>query len=139
MSLLDVSFDPQSLSAIAQMYGMQILLTPEVQAAMRQGADLIVSAAQDNTWATFMDPTGVLADSITRIVDSPYEIIVGSPVAYAHRREFSFKGPDSLGRYFPNDPSAMYMTNAMNQQQNAVLQLIDDGAARALARMAGGE
>lgn len=129
MMNFSMSFDPTSLSHIAQMYGMNILLSPPVQAAMSQGGDLLVTAAVANTWATFKNPSGVLAGSIQKIVQSPYEIQIGSNIIYAHRREFSFKGPDSLGRMFPNDPAAFYFTDAIQQESQAVLQLVDAGVA----------
>ncbi len=40
---------------------------------------------------------------------------ITSDVPYAHRREFSFKGPDSLGRFFPNDPAGFFMRDTLQQ------------------------
>jgi hypothetical protein len=40
---------------------------------------------------------------------------VASSVAWAHRREFSFKGPDSLNRMFPNDPAGFFMKTTLKQ------------------------
>jgi hypothetical protein len=130
-----ISFDQRSLSEIAQLQGFDVLLAPETQEAMGKGGDLLVDASVANTWARFQKPSGYLASTLHKIVTSPYEIQIGSDAPHAHRREFSFKGPDSLGRYFPNDPSAFYMTDAMNDNAQDVLKLIDNGVENALGRL----
>jgi hypothetical protein len=58
----------------------------------------------------FMNPSGVLEGSFFYDGNS-----VTSDVPYAHRREQSFKGPDSLGRMFPNDPASWYMRDTLQQ------------------------
>ena len=58
----------------------------------------------------FMNPSGVLESSFFYDGTS-----VTSDVPYAHRREESFHGPDSLGRMFPNDPAMWYMKNTLAQ------------------------
>lgn len=58
----------------------------------------------------FMNPNGVLEDSF--FYDGQY---VTSNVPYAHRREMSFKGPDSLNRMFPNDPAGFFLRDTLQQ------------------------
>jgi hypothetical protein len=129
-----LSWDPDSLKEIAMLAGLGVLLDQRVQQAASGVAALIVERAQANTWERFMNPTGALAESLYQVADSPYEIQVGSDLPYAHRREYGFKGPDSLGRMFPNDPAAHYLEDAMNEVaqsgegmellQNAVISIL---------------
>lgn len=70
--------------------------------------------------------TGTLDSSFT-MTPRPYGAEVGSDLPYARRREFSFKGPDSLGRMFPNDPAAYYLKKTLqdlpSQANDALKQL----------------
>jgi hypothetical protein len=137
MSFLDISFDQRSLSAVAQMYGMQILLTPEVQAAMKQGGDLLVQAMRDNMH--WMNPTGELSDSWVPLQTSPYEVQASSSAPHAARRNWGFSGQtDSLGRYYANDPGAFYIDAGMAEASPQILSDMDNAVNQALARMAGG-
>jgi len=58
----------------------------------------------------WMNSGGVLENSFS--FNGNY---IESSVPYAHRREFSFKGPDSLNRMFPNDPAGWYMRDTLQQ------------------------
>lgn len=134
--MLSISFDQQSMKEIVAFAGFGTLLSEEVQAALKQAGDLITQAAVANTWEVFANPTGALASTLGVVVDSPFEIIVGSSSPYAARREYGFSGQtDSLGRYFANDPAKPYLQPALDDNQQAVLQLIDAAVEKALARM----
>lgn len=133
----DASFDQRSLAEIAQLYGLSILHEPEVQAALSQAADLLVQAAQDNTWAVFANPSGQLASTLMKIQRSQNEIEVGSDSPYAHRRNDGFVGTDSLGRSY-NDPPYYYLTNALNDNNQAVLLLVEGGIEQVFQRIAQG-
>ena len=134
-----LSFQPSSLAEIAQMYGLKTLLEPEVQAAMAAAGTLLANAAEANTWQVFTNPSGALASTITPVMDTPYEVQIGSDSPYARRREYGFSGKtDSLGRFFANDPAKPYMQPAFNDNEQAVLQLIEAAVGQALARMGGG-
>lgn len=120
------SFDPNSLKQIAALAGLNILLTPEVQAAMSKGGDLLIAGMQAQMQAGFKNPTGALSSSLQKIVSSPYEIQVGSNSPYAWRRDQGFSGmTDRLGRYYPHDPGIAYVSGAEQQQGQAILQLLD--------------
>lgn len=121
MSILDMSFSPQSLAEIAQFAGISTLLQPEVQQALEQGSDIIIQASQQNM--NWKNPSGDLEESMQRISESPYEIIIGSDLPYARRREEGFDGADSLGRVY-HDPGAFFLTSAMDESEQQVLQLI---------------
>lgn len=131
-----MSFSPESLKEISLLYGLNILNEVEFQAAMSQGGDVLVQAAQDNTWSIFMNPGGDLASTIHKVEDSPYEmrIMVDSP--YGHRREYSFKGPDSLGRMFPNDPEQPYLRPALADNEQQILQMLDAATEAIFVRIA---
>jgi len=134
-----VSFDPASLSEIARFYSFPVFLAEETQTALSQAGELVKNAAIANTWQTFSNPTGKLADSLYVVQDSPYEVQIGSALPYAARREFGFQdGVDSLGRRFPNDVAKPYMRPALEDNEQQVLQLVEDGAQRALNRLGNG-
>lgn len=130
--------DTASLAEIVRLQGFSALLNPEITSALTESGKLLVGAAQANTWTAFMNPTGALADSITFYVVSPEEVAVSVVVPYGHRREYSFKGPDSLGRMFPNDPAEPYLIPAMDQNEQAVLDLMAVAVNSALGRVAAG-
>jgi hypothetical protein len=134
-----MGFQPGSLAEIAQMYGFKTLLEPEVQAAMAQAGQLLAQAAVANTWQVFENPSGALAGTITPVLDSPYEVQIGSDSPYARRREYGFSGKtDSLGRFYAHDPAKPYMQPALDDNEQAVLALIEAAVLRAFARMGAG-
>lgn len=133
-----VSFDERSLAQIAQFYSLDILRSPEIQAAMQAGGELLAETAQAITWQVFDHPSGQLALTIHPIVDSPYEIQIGSDDPKARRREKGFLGlVDSLGRV-GTDRARPYMAPALDQKQQEVLRLIDAAVELRLQRLAGG-
>lgn len=135
MTQFSMSFSPQSISEIARFYGFKTLLEPEVQLALTQISTLLATKAQEKTWAVFMNPSGALADTIAPLTTSPYEaqVTVGSP--YGHRREYSFKGPDSLGHMFPNDPAEPYLQPTLDENEQALLVILEEAVQAALMRM----
>lgn len=136
--MFTLSFDQRSLSEIAQFAGFGVFLSDEMAAAMQQAGDILTSAAVANTWSVFANPTGNLASGIHPVLDSPFEVQVMADVVYSHRREYGFQGmTDSLGRTFPNDVAKPYLRPALDDNQQAVLQIIDEAVARALGRIGG--
>jgi hypothetical protein len=137
MTQFSMSFSPESLKEITAFYGFGMVLQPEVQEALTQISTLLATKAQDKTWAVFMNPSGQLASTIAPLTTSPYEaqVMVGSP--YGHRREYSFKGPDSLGRMFPNDPAEPYLEPTLAENEQAMLAILEEAVQAALQRMGG--
>lgn len=131
-----VSFDPRSISEIAQLYGFGVLLSHEVQAAFREGGSLLVKSVQGAMhWE---NPSGDLERSIRPVHDSPYELQVGSDLPYARRRELGFSGrTDRLGRYYAKDDGAFYMKRGFEASQSHILASIENAAERALQRLQG--
>jgi hypothetical protein len=134
--LLDISFSPSSLSQIAQLAGFEVFLGTEMATAMQQAGDLLTQAAQAKTWEFFAHPTGELAGTIVPILDSPFEVRVGSDSPHAWRREAGFVGADSLGRVY-DDKGFFYMQSALDENQQPVLILVESATERALARIGG--
>jgi len=133
MSLFSIAFDQASLSEIAQFYGFQTLLTQSVQMAMKNAGDLLVQAAQDNTWAVFDHPTGALASSIGVEDQGPMEIVIGVGVPYGRRQELGGGGlTDSLGRSMTN-PAKPYLQPALDAHLSDVLSLLDAAVENAWA------
>lgn len=136
MSDFSLSFDPQALKEIVAFAGFPILMSQEVQAAMQEAGALLVESARNNMH--WQNPIGALESSMQVMVDSPYEIEVGSNLPYARRREFGFSGMvDRLGRFYPHDPGAFYMEAAAYETHDQVLMLIDAAVERALSRIGG--
>jgi hypothetical protein len=127
-----VSFDQRSIAAIAQMYSFQMLLEPEVQAALKEAAPLLVEGARGAM--SWQNPTGELSDSLHPVFSSPYEAQVGSNAPHARRRNWGFIGTDSVGRTY-SDLGAYFMEKGMEEKQQEVLRLIDAGVERALERI----
>ncbi len=135
-----LSFAPESISQVARFYGFPVLLAEEVQVAMHLGGELLVRKAQEKTWEVFEHPTGELAGEIEEVQDSPYEVQIVSKAKYSERRERGFSGmTDSLGRYYPNDPGKPFMEPTLEENEQEVMIMIEQGVARALQRLAVGE
>ena len=115
------SLSPDSLRQISLFYGASTLLEPTVQAVLDKGANTIAETAKQNTETAFMNPRGVLRESIAPVRTSLFEVQVVVGVPYGHRREYSFKGPDSLGRMFPNDPAEPYLMPAFDANEPIML------------------
>src|SRR5260221_10909817 len=100
-----IAYDSASLKEIVAFAGFGVLLTDEVQQVETQIGNLIIQKTHDNALARFMtNSPGGLAESFVLINDSPMEKEVGSPKAYAHRRDAGFDGADSLGRQYHDPP-----------------------------------
>jgi hypothetical protein len=130
--MFSMSFDPQSLSEIAQFYGFKTYLSEEVQAALQQGGSTLVASIQGAMH--WQNPTGALSDSIAVVSESQMEIVVGSDLPYAHRRDQGFSGTDSLGRQY-NDSGAFFMQQGIDASQSAILASVEAGAQQALNRL----
>ena len=129
-----LSFSPHALAEMAQFASFPVYMSMEVQGALQQGGQTLVSAIRSNMH--WQKPSGKLEASIGVLTDSPYELQIGSPLPYARRREFGFTDMvDSLGRYFAHDPGAFYMLAAHNQEGRNVLISVEDAVQRALQRM----
>lgn len=132
-----LSFDTPSLAAITELIGFKALLDPEITLALTKGGSTIAQAAIDNTWTAFQNPHGELASTIYPWLASPSEMEIRVDSPYGHRREYSFKGPDSLGRMFPNDPAEPYLQPALDANEGEVVQLIEGAVTSAWGRIGG--
>lgn len=133
-----VGWDTGSLEELVRLAGYSALLDPEITSALVQAGDLVVTTAQANTWNVFDNPTGTLASNIYFHVVSPKEVEVGvanPPIPYGHRREFSFYGPDSLGRVYPNDIPRPYLIPAVDEDSPLIMTMIEIACDNALARV----
>lgn len=111
MATAAISFEPDLIGVMSQFSQFEETLKKHIGEATARAALLIGATGQANMH--FMHPTERLHDSIEADLRSEYLAWIGSSLPYAHRREFSFKGPDSLGRMFPNDPAMLMFTNAL--------------------------
>src|SRR5258708_14733488 len=96
------TFDASSFAAMARLAGADIRLRAELEAATGLVAQDVIDDLPAHM--NFQNPSGQLEGSFYA-TGSGLQREIGSGEPYAHRREFSFKGPASLGRSFPHDPA----------------------------------
>lgn len=134
--MFSVTFDPHSLSQIAQLTGFEVYLSEEVQHALDQVSQMMAARAQAKTWQVFAHPTGALASTITPDRTSPFEAQVEVTSPYGRRREYGFSGhTDSLGRYYPHDPAKPYLAPTLQENQVEALGIVTEAVNRALGRV----
>lgn len=124
-----ISFDVESARKIARMAGMSGLLRDYVSLALYDGADLLIEASKANMH--WKNPTGALEDSMDILSDKPYEVILGSQLPYAWRREEGFYGADSLGRVYA-DQGAYFLSDAVDKYEDQIVRLINEAIENAL-------
>ncbi len=128
-----MSWDPRSLSEIAQLIGFNNYLGPEIQMALDKAGDILVPNIQNSMhWKSGQQ--GPLFDSIHAIRESPYEIQAGSDLPYAWRRDRGFEGPDSLGRVY-HDEGAFYAEQGLEASQEEIMALLNQGVIRVFERI----
>ena len=134
--MLTAMLDADSLAEIVRLQGFSALLNPEIQAALTQAGQLLVDAAAANTWQVFDNPTGYLASQIYFYVPNSEEVEVVAGAVYSHRREYGFVGQvDSLGRV-GTDVARPYLIPALENNEQAVLDLMSTAVNSALGRIA---
>jgi hypothetical protein len=127
-----IGFDPVSLEKLVRLAGFEALMMPEVTAMLTATGQLLVTAAQTNTWQVFDNPTGVLADSIYFYVVSPTEVDLAVGVIYGRRRELGGGGLlDSLGRQM-NDRARPYLQPAIDDSQDLIRTIMEESVMTAL-------
>jgi hypothetical protein len=120
MSMFNVGWDARSLKIIQEMGYSDVLLAGAIQSGLDYSGRILIAHMQRLMGERFKNPTGQLSESLYEVKDSPYEVTIGSDLPYAHRRDVSFTGPDSLGRMFPNDPAAYYAEDGMNESLDEI-------------------
>lgn len=136
--MFTITFDEKALTAFVQFDDIDLLLSPEVQGAMKEAGELLATTAEAITWQVFAHPTGKLAGTIHSFVDSPYEVQTGTDSPYGRRRERGFSGMrDSIGRFYPEDPAKPYLQPALLQKQQDISRLFDAAIAQRLQRLGG--
>lgn len=137
-ALLTIAFDPASMAEIARLFEFEVILTEEMATANQEAGDLVLAAAQANTWTAFQHPTGALASSLSAVLVSPWEVDITAGVPYAWRRERGFSGmTDSLGRFYPYDPAEPYAQPALDANADKVMALYEEAVLRTWARIGG--
>jgi len=100
---IGIGFQPDLLGIMSQFEQFEEKLRKHIATATEKSAGLVATGIQG--YMDFKNPSGQLEESVEVQVQSEYLAWIGSGLPYAHRREWSFEGPDSLGRLFPNDPA----------------------------------
>jgi hypothetical protein len=125
LSDFHLGFDPGSLEKITKLEGFAALLNPQIQDALTQVGQLLVTTAQTNTWTVFANPTGALASEIYFYVVSPTEVDVVAGIIYSRRQELGGGGfLDSLGRPMTN-PAKPYLAPAVETDKPMIEMLME--------------
>lgn len=118
-----ISFQPDLLGVMSQFSGFDTVLRKHIATATEKSAGLVGTGIQG--YMDFMHPSGALEESVEVRLQSEYVAWIGSALPCAHRREWSFKGPDSLGRLFPNDP-ATHMAGKAIKDSSVLMGVIEN-------------
>lgn len=108
---LRIGFQPDLIGIMSQFRQFDGVLTKHIATATEKSAGLVATGIQG--YMDFMNPTGALEESVEVRMQSEYVAWIGSALPYAHRREWSFQGPDSLGRMFWHDPATHMARRAL--------------------------
>jgi len=135
--LINVAFDAASLGIIDHLGQFGTFLEPEIASAMTKIGDLLVAAAEANTWTAFQNPTGHLASQIAAQLQGPLEVIITVDVPYAWRLEEGFHGADSLGRVY-DEVAEPYAMPALMANEDEIMVIVGLATAEAFASMGGG-
>lgn len=119
---LSIGFQPDLLGIMKQFDGFEPIFRKHIAIATEKSGGLVATGIQG--YMDFKNPTGALEDSVEVIMKNEYMAYIGSGLPYAHRREWSFKGPDSLGRMFPHDP-ATHMVRKAIKDSSVLVGVID--------------
>ncbi len=137
MTQFSMAFDDASMKQIAQFAGFAALLSPELQDAEQQIADLIISKTHDNGLARFaQNSPGGLAESFYATGVSKYEIDVGTDKPYGRREDLGFNQADSLGRVY-HEPPTWFFTDAVNEVEDSGegMDILQEATQKALENM----
>lgn len=109
---LALAFQPNLLGVLAQFSQFDATLKKYLATATERGASYILDKGVANQH--WQNPRPVLQDSFGVVMLDYKSALIGSPEPHARRREFGFTGmTDSLGRFYPHDPGAFFMTEAI--------------------------
>jgi hypothetical protein len=120
---LSIGFQPDLLGIMSQFSQFEATLKKYMAIATEKSAGLVATGIQG--YMDFMNPSGVLEESVEVRLQSEYRAWIGSALPYAHRREWSFKGPDSLGRMFWHDP-ATHMARKALKDSSVLMGVIEN-------------
>lgn len=134
--LLNIAFDPASLSTISHLSNFGSILSQEITPELEAIGEMIAEAMTTNTWQVFAEPTGQLADAITPVLTSPLELIIQVNVPYAWRMEEGFFGADSLGRVY-SQQGKPYALPALVDNEDQIAVMMNIAIGNALAAAAG--
>lgn len=126
------AFEPDSLEKIKKFDNWQQILEEELVKAHEKADALLQMRAKKI--APYQ--SGELHDHFDVSPISPYESMLTNDAPHAFRREYGFSGmTDSLGRYFPVDQGAYYMSITLQMNKTNVGKLFGTALDSALARL----
>ncbi|SRR5712692_9012539 len=130
----EAAFDSDSLAQIKAFDNWQPILEQELVKAHEKSDAVLQATAID--YMHWQNSSGKLEGSFEAFVDSPYQSQMGTDIIYGRRREEGFSGmTDRIGRFYPSDPGAYFMQNAVNRRANDVEKIFGTALDAALSRL----
>lgn len=120
---IGIAFQPDLIGIMSQFSRFEATLKKHIATATEKSGGLIAEGIQG--YMDFQNPTGALEESVEVQLQSEYLAYIGSALPYAHRREWSFREADSLGRVSPNDP-ATHMARKAIKDSSVLTGVIDN-------------
>lgn len=103
------AFDESTLAQIAKLDNWEVRFNSHVMDGLALSAEAVRGEAEVYMWATFMNPTGQIEDSLQNQVISPTQSQVWTEEPYGARLNYGFSGKtDSLGRHYLEWPSGSF-------------------------------
>lgn len=118
---LKVTLDSASLGRIKTFENYEPTLEEWLVIAERQSLQDLKSVSNRNAYDRFKHSSGKLESRFRQPLYSTHLPVISGAVTndapYSQRRNYGFSGrTDALGRYYPNDPGAYYMTDAASSE-----------------------
>lgn len=128
-------FEPKALRDIARLEGWQPAFARRLAEVMPQNAQAVIDEIPNVTH--WQNGTGTLDTSFYVMESSPYNVVFGSDLPYAHRRWKGFDGADSLGRVY-HDKGDEFIERAIDRAEPKVSALTEDAALSTMQDITGG-
>jgi hypothetical protein len=122
LSGFTVAFTPDTMLRIARLAAVAPVFEAYYLTAMNACVNKVADEARQRAPVNTRPGQGggTLRRGIQGHTRSPWvgEVGVSNAVPYARRREYGFSGmTDALGRYYPYDPGAFYLTNGLKASE----------------------
>lgn len=139
----NLSVTVKGIEKLQKFPNWQRVLNDWLVIALRLSLGNMKSVAKRNAYERFQNPSGELEKHFLEPIYSySYPNFAGAvtnDAPHAYRREYGFSGKtDSLGRYYPNDPGVLYMTDTLESETEWTRAKFQWAVNKALAELSSG-